>query len=470
MTKKGTKKAGKKKKPTATKTSKEFVNYSKEIQKALTKLGIAAGDLVEIKKENITFEGNLLPQTELGNEEILVVKQENGYNVGLAFEDIQEIKALGEKLELEKFPSIKQNQKKKLPKISLLATGGTIASRLDYTTGGVVMASSPEEIFVNLPELYDEVKFKAIKMLFQMGSEDIAHKQWQIMAKNAAKELNAGARGVVIMHGTDMMGYSSAALSFMLQDLSGPVVFTGGQRSSDRGSFDGALNMISAARIAANSDFAHVMVSMHESSSDTTCLLSPGTNVRKMHTSRRDAFQTINADPIARIDYNGKIEEIADNIKRRNDLEVIPKLGYDDSVALIKIFPGADPELLDWYIDKGASGVIIEGTGLGHVPTFPPKAEAKRSWIPAIERAIEADLFVGMTSQCLYGRTHPYVYRALRTTFQKGVTYLGDMLPETALIKLGWTYGNYDHDDVQTIMMKNVAGELSPKTKIYGGL
>ncbi len=443
-------------------------NYSKGVRDFLKKNSIAVGDFIELTDGIKTIAGNLLPQTELGDSDVIVLKQKNGYNVGIKLTPTMKVMKEGESVKIENFPKIKQKQKKGLPPISMIATGGTIASRIDYLTGGVVMASSPEEIFVNLPELFDEVSFKKIHQLYQLGSEDIGYKQWQNVAKTVVKDLNSGLRGTVIMHGTDMMGYTSAALSFMLEDLSKPVVMTGGQRSSDRGSFDGALNLISAARVAGKSDFAHVMVSMHETTDDNTCLLSPGTNVRKMHTSRRDAFKTINAHPIARIDYEGKITEISPSIKRRSDAEVIANVKYDPKVALTKIYPGADPEILQWYADRGIKGVIIEGTGLGHVPTFPPEDEKERSWIPAIERALEEGMFVGMTSQCLYGRTNRYVYRALRTTFQKGVTYLEDMLPETALVKLGWVLGQeVSPEETVEMMTTNLRGEINAKTYYY---
>lgn len=443
-----------------------FENYAAPLRKKLSELNISIGTYIQVKNGGNIVKGYVLPQTEMGDASTLVIKQKNGYNVGIAFTAATELTVLStDTVSLDSFPELAVKQKKNLPKISLLATGGTIASRLDYLTGGVVMASSPEEIFINLPELFEEVQFKSITSLFQLGSEDIAYKQWQQIAEEVAKEINAGSRGVVIMHGTDMMGYTSAALSFMLHNVSAPIVMTGGQRSSDRGSFDGALNLISAARIAANSDFAHVMVAMHESSNDSGCLLSPGTNVRKMHTSRRDAFKTINADPIARISADGEITQLATDVNLRTTEKIVVKSGYDPKVALVKIYPGADPAILEWYGERGVKGVIIEGTGLGHVPTFPPEDEKERSWIPAITRAIENGMFIGMTSQCLYGRTHPYVYRALRTIYQAGVTFLEDMLPETAFIKLGWAFGNYDTlEEVKHIMTTNIAGEISSRS------
>jgi glutamyl-tRNA(Gln) amidotransferase subunit D len=324
------------------------------------------------------------------------------------------------------------------------------------------MAMEPEEIFASLPELFDEVSFDKVHSLFNLGSEDMYAKQWKVMAEESADALNEGSRGVVITHGTDTMGYSSAILSFMLPDLGAPVVLTGAQRSSDRGSYDGAMNLIAAARIAAKSDIASVMISMHGSSEDEYCNLSRGTKVRKMHTSRRDAFRTVNELPLARISRDGDITELHENLPRRHNRAVEPKTEFEEKVGLIKIHPGISPDILDYYVDKGTRGIILEGTGLGHFPTFPP-AEENRSWSPAVERAIDEGVVMGMTSQCLYGRVHPFVYRALRTSYQLGVIYLQDMLPETAFIKLGWTLGNYsDEKEITEIMQTNLAGEISP--------
>lgn len=452
-----------------TRTVQAYGNYSQELIQLFKKLNLKIGDHLVIETPDSKVEGNLLPQTEMGNPNVIILKQKNGYNVGIAFSKDLTLKVGGESFQLEQFPQIKLQQREGLPKISLLATGGTIASRIDYLTGGVFMASRPEEVFATLPELFDDVSFKTILPLFQMASEDIGYKQWQTIAKEAAKEFEEGSEGIVVMHGTDMMGYTSAALSFMLQDLPAPIALTGGQRSSDRGSFDGALNLISAARIAGKADFAKVCVVMHETTHDNTCLVSPGTRVRKMHTSRRDAFKTIGDIPYARISESGTITMLRDDLPKRKERDIVLNTNYDPKIALIKIFPGISPDILDWYIDRGTKGFIIEGTGLGHTPTFPPEEEKERSWTQPLKRAIDDGAFVGMTSQCIYGRTHPFVYRALRTNYMAGVTYLSDMISETALVKLGWVLGNTQNmDEVKQMMTTNIAGEITEKTN-FGG-
>ncbi|MHA2169818.1 MAG: Glu-tRNA(Gln) amidotransferase subunit GatD [Candidatus Kariarchaeaceae archaeon] len=455
-----------KKRATVTTTSSLYGNYSKKIEGKFKQLGIVLGDRIQISDGNKQLEGNLLAQNELGDPNSILVKLDNGYNLGMKFKSTVEIMKLEGSVELESFQIRVPKQNANLPEISLLATGGTIASRIDYQTGGVVMAMQPEEIFASLPELFDEVSFRGVKSLFNLGSEDMFNNEWKTIAENAANELNDGSQGVVISHGTDTMAYTSAALSFMLQQLPGPVVLTGAQRSSDRGSFDGAINLISAARVAATADIGSVVICMHESSNDDACQISRGTKVRKMHTSRRDAFRTINDLPLARITVEGEIEEINPDITRRSTGTVKLNTNFETNVSLVKIFPGIDPELIDWYIDKGVRGLILEGTGLGHIPSFPPKGEEHRSLIPKLQRAIDDEIFIGMTSQCLYGRVHPFVYRALRTAYQMGVTYLGDMIPETAYIKMGWVLGNYqDMTKVKDKMLTNMAGEISPLSK-----
>ena len=460
---KRTKKPAKKKTSVKKTVTRSYANYSSKIQNMIKEQDIELGDRVKLHLNNNEIEGNLLAQNELGDPNTILIKLDNGYNIGLTHSSDMSIEKLEGSVKLEEFQVSIPKQKKNLPQISLLATGGTIASRIDYQTGGVVMAMQPEEIFSSLPELFDEVSFKSVKSLFNLGSEDMNHIEWKKIATEVKKELETGSQGIVISHGTDTMGYTAAALSFMLQNLNSPVVITGAQRSSDRGSFDGAINLISASRIAANANIASVMVCMHESTNDDTCLAIRGTKVRKMHTSRRDAFRPINDFPLARIDFDGNITEVATNLPRRHSGEIELKEKFEEKVTLIKTYPGIDPAILEWYIDQGTKGVIIEGTGLGHAPSFP--SNAKRSWIPSIARAVEEGIIVGMTSQCIYGRVHPFVYKALRSTYKAGAIYLEDTMPETAFIKLGWALGNYTQEGAKEIMKKNIVGEISEESR-----
>lgn len=436
--------------------------YSPEIEDILGSKKIKPGDRIRITKEGANYEGTLMPRIEIGDTSCLILKLDNGYNVGIKFEKKVKIKKLKGRHRLEKFPRIKFKQKSGLPTVSLLATGGTIASRIDYLTGAVKMASKPEEIFFAVPELADIVSFKRIKELSNLASEDLWYKNWEQMAEETAKDLNGGARGVIITHGTDTMHFSSAALSFMLKNLTGPVVFTGAQRSSDRGSSDTVMNLVCSAHVAGHSDFAEVGICMHGESSDTYCLISRGTKVRKCHASRRDAFRPINDLPLAKIWPDGKIEIMNQNYRKISEGKVRTDTKFESKVALLKAYPGSDPKFIDHLIKIGIRGIVIEGTGLGHVPTSTPEPE--RSWIPHIKNAVESGVPVVITSQCLWGRVHPYVYRNLRILDSAGVIWGEDMLPEVAYIKLGWALGHTKNlDKTREIMLKNYAGEISER-------
>ena len=444
-----------------------FAHYSQDVREILEKKGIAPGDRIRIESDDIIYEGFILPRIEIGDPSSIVIKQDDGYNVSVAYRSGVEIERIHIGISLESFPRTSPKKRPDLPEISLLATGGTIASRIDYLTGGVSMAFTPEEIFYAIPELSEIVRFKDCNLLFNLASEDLWVNEWKKMTENAAKELNSGAAGIVITHGTDCMGYSAAILSFMLRDLSKPVILTGAQRSSDRGSFDGAINLICASRLAGHADLAGVFVCMHGEPDDTYCLINRGTKVRKMHTSRRDTFRPINELPIGKVWPDRIKMEFRENAeyKKRSETEVVADTAFEEKIALLKAYPGSNPEIVDFLADKGYRGIIIEGTGLGHTPTSPPPSENYRSWLPHVKRALEMDLFIGMTSQCLYGRVNPYVYRNLRLMSNSGVVYLEDMLPETAYLKLGWVLGHTQEiEEVKTLMLKNIAGEITERT------
>ena len=430
-----------------------------------TIMNFEPGERIRIKKGEQIFEGIVLPKTEFDDKDVVIIKLDNGYNIGIKIDESVEIERIGEKRKLEEFPFKKIEQKEDLPKISLLATGGTIASRVDYVTGGVKMAFSPEEIFFSVPELEKLVSFYDIKLLFNMASEDLWYKEWQIIAKEAFHQLlKKEVKGVVITHGTDTMHFTSAALSFFIQNLNKPIVLTGSQRSSDRGSSDAKMNLICSCILAAYSDIAEIGICMHATSNDNYCFFHRGTKVRKMHTSRRDAFKSINDLPIAKIFPNKKIEIINENYRKRNDNKPILDEKFEPNIALIKAYPGSKPQIIDILINNfGIKGIVIEGTGLGHVPT--ETSDKERSWIPYIKKAIDNGIPIVMTSQCLYGRVHGYVYRNLRRLTKAGVIWGEDMLPEVAYVKLGWVLAHTNEmEKIKEMMLKNYAGEITEKS------
>lgn len=420
------------------------------------------GDKIEVQIKDKIYKGVVMPAPELAEKNILILKLDNGYNIGIKLTKEAKVKKISEE-KFEGFPKYKPKINSKLPSISILSTGGTITSRVDYKTGAVFPLKTPEELLLSVPELLDIVNIRKIHQPFALLSEDMTPKQWQAIAEEAAKLLNSNDTGLIITHGTDTLHYTAAALSFMLKNVSKPVALVGGQRSSDRGSFDGALNLICAAHYC-KSDISEVAVVMHGESSDTYCYAHRGTKVRKMHTSRRDAFRSINDIPFAKIFKDGKMQILNKNYRQKFDsvAETVVDNKFEPKVALVKFYPGADPNILSYYIDKKYKGIVIEATGMGHVSTQP--LEEKDSWLQMIKYAIENGIVVCFAPQTLYGRLDPFVYRAGRLLHKLGVVYLEDMLPETAYVKLGWVLGHTKNfKEAKELMLTNIAGEINPK-------
>ncbi len=404
------------------------------------------GDYVEVISEKGTFRGVLMPRNKLGDKDTIILKLDNGYNVGIIPKEIKIIKKGEKKKKIKR--EIKSD--KALPKISIIGTGGTIASYVDYRTGAVHPALTAEDLIFSVPEIVEECDIRA-SVLFNILSEDMHPEYWIKMARKVKEELKHS-EGIVIPHGTDTMGYSSAALSFMFSKLSGPVVFVGAQRSSDRPSSDAYMNLLSAVKVA-KSDLGEVAVVMHATTSDDFCHVHRGVRARKMHTSRRDAFKSINSRPLGEV-RNGTVKFYGDYRKKEDEAELMDRM--DERVALIYYYPGMSVEHFERMIE-GMHGAIIMGTGLGHVRT---------SLLPTIKRAIRDGVVIGMASQCLYGRVNLNVYSTGRELKKAGVVPLEDMLPEVAYVKLMWLLGNYEHDEAKDLLARNLRGEISTRRMI----
>ncbi|MFZ2070265.1 MAG: Glu-tRNA(Gln) amidotransferase subunit GatD [Halobacteriota archaeon] len=413
------------------------------------------GMRVRLKKKNdtVVYEGIVMPGVS-GN---IVVKLDSGYNVGIRPEnaDIEVIDST-ELLKPEKRKAEELKRwKEDLPNLTILSTGGTIASRVDYRTGAVSPQFSTEDILGAIPEIGAIANISG-KVIYSILSENMRAEYWKELAAEVYNAIKAGAGGIIITHGTDTMGYTAAALSFMVQTPV-PIVLVGSQRSSDRPSSDATMNAICATTVAC-SDLAEVVVVMHGSTSDEFCLVHRGTKVRKMHTSARYAFQSVNDVPIGKVYYDTsnkeriRFEALSSYTKRGDkDLELHDNL--ESHCGLIKYYPGADSEILDFFVEHGHRGIVLEGTGLGHVSA---------AWIPGVKRATKAGIPVVMTSQCLYGSVCDRVYDTGRDLLRAGVIEGEDMLPETALVKLMWVLGQTtDMDEVQEMMQKNIVGEIS---------
>ncbi|MBU1197848.1 Glu-tRNA(Gln) amidotransferase subunit GatD [Candidatus Micrarchaeota archaeon] len=443
--------------------------YSQAIRQLLKTVQAEEGDVIRISFGSAQYDGVLLPAS-AEDRDILVLKLPSGYNIGLRPDASARVeKRSSEKRVLSSIPASSFSGKN-LPGVSVIATGGTIGTHVDYSTGAVFMCRTPEEILGTTPELRDVVTIRSVRSPFTMASEDLQPWHWQKLAEEAEHALNdLELKGVIITHGTDTLHYSSAALAFMLPGLNKPVALVGAQRSPDRGSFDGRLNLLCAAHYAGHSPFAEVAVVMHGSSSDDFCYAHRGTKVRKMHTSERDAFQSINDRPLARISSQGEIQALATHVRKRSDNEVKADTRFENKTALLKLYPGSDPALLDYLVDNQYRGVVLEAFALGHVPTGQSGTvmtgyDKKRAWIPAVKRAVKNGVVLAVTSQCLNGRVHPNVYRNLRLLSSAGATFCSDLLPETAYVKLGCALGrSSDSREVQNMLLQNWASEYNPR-------
>lgn len=412
---------------------------------------ITVGDTVKVTKPGIEHEGMLLEKPDYSNENTIIIKLSSGYNIGIDVKDakIEKI-STGEKPVIELDPVDKQINENK-DNLSILSTGGTVASVIDYKTGAVHPAFTADDLLRATPELVDYANINA-KAIFNILSENMTPQYWKETAEAVYNEINDGADGIIIAHGTDTMHYTASALSFMI-DTPVPIVLTGAQRSSDRPSSDAFTNLM-ASVVAAKSDIAEVSICMHATEDNSYCDLHRGTRARKMHTSRRDTFTSINMNPLAKIE-NNKIEindaEVA--YTKRNEQTLSLNNNLAEKVAFVKMYPGIDAEIIDIYVDKGYEGIVIEGTGLGH---------CSDDVIDKISRATNENIPVVMTSQCIFGRTNMNVYSSGRRLLHENVIPVSDMLPETAYTKLLWAAGQTDNvDEIRKIMQTNLKGEMN---------
>jgi glutamyl-tRNA(Gln) amidotransferase subunit D len=431
----------------------EGSGYKGQALQLLQQAGCSVGDILKITSRGKTYEGILIPR--FGEGTAIIIKMKSGYNIGIdASADVQVEKVgKGTAPKFESPPLPKQNPN--LPHVVILSTGGTIASRVDYRTGAVRSAMSASDLYGVVPELADLAQVDT-EIVFSIYSENLRQQDWTTLAQRVAERINQGVDGVVIAHGTDTMGYTAAALSFALQNLPVPVILVGAQRSSDRPSSDAATNLIGAVKAAGEAPFAEVGLAMHETSSDTAIAIHHGTKVRKCHTSRRDTFKSVNGFPIARV-QDLKVTMIADSYQKRDpERKLVLKPNFCNKVALVKFYPGMDPAVIDFYVDQGFKGILLEGSGLGHVSKF---------CFDAIKRATTKGVVVALASQCIWGRVDMNVYDTGRDLLSFGVVPLEDMFPETGLVKLMWALGQTDNPkEAIALLQANVAGEYTART------
>jgi len=415
-------------------------------EKFISDNGAGVHDRVRIETESMTYEGLILPKHNFSEENIIILKLDNGYNIGVSTEGAK-MSVLSKSKQKE--TAVKPKKKNaKLPDITILGTGGTIASFIDYKTGAVSPAITAEQL-VNSVKALDDIANINAEPLFSLASEDMKPKHWEDMAIKVKEIHDKNNHGIVIGHGTDTMAYSAAALAFQLPEISNPVVFTGAQRSPDRPSSDAHLNLVGAAKTAM-SNLGEICIAMHETTDDQNVAIWRGNRTRKAHSSMRNAFTSPNEGAIGivsdKIEWKRKYKSTSE--------KTTIKAGFDDNIGMVWSHPGLSVK--DWEtIVSGKSGVVIAGTGLGHI----------NSELLDVIGKTTKDTPVAMSSQCLSGSTNLNVYRNGRQLLENGVVETYDMLPETALVKMMWL-SKHHPDKINEMMGKNLVGEISNSRKL----
>ncbi|MFW6025380.1 MAG: Glu-tRNA(Gln) amidotransferase subunit GatD [Candidatus Woesearchaeota archaeon] len=407
---------------------------------------------VKVKWNDRILTGFLLERPQMLEQNYLVLKLDNGYNVGLK-------KNICEIIEERK---IKDNELKNNPKVksssnadvTIISTGGTISSKVDYLTGGVDTKISADHFINMIPNLKKYGDLDA-EILPNIMSEDIDFDYWKLLADSIYKNIEDNP--VVITHGTDTMHYSSSLMNFFVSGGKYPRIFTGAQRSIDRGSSDAFLNFESSVFTSLNLKSNESLVCMHSNINDNFCDVHHGTKVRKMHSSRRDAFKSINSKPVARVNVEKKsIDVLNDEIY--HDTELKKDISFDEKVAIQYIYPDMNPEVFNYYLENDYSGVILMGTGLGHIPIN------RTNILDKVKELEKEGIITCVTSQTIHGSVNPNVYANLRK-LSKHSLYLGDMTTETAYLKLSWLLGHNElsKEEVKRRMLKNYANEISER-------
>jgi glutamyl-tRNA(Gln) amidotransferase subunit D len=446
----------------ATPTAKDHLKGYRGLGRAvLARFGVGVWSDVELESSRGHFRGLILPRSETADDKHLVLKLASGYNVGIAADSISDMKEVGRREAHYKIPEKAFPYDPQKPNVMLFGTGGTIASRLDYRTGAVIPAFSPGELYGSVPELADICNLRTEK-LFGVFSENMGPEQYITLAKRIGEEIAKGTDGIVIGHGTDTMHHTAAILTFMVQNTPVPIIMVGSQRSSDRPSSDAAINLQCSVKAAAEGDIAEVLVCMFGPTSDEYNLLHRGTRVRKMHSSYRSTFRTLSDIPVAMISPQEIIPLRQDYQRRRKDRDVTINTAFEGKVTILYYYPNMLPDLVDAMVEKGYRGIVIAGTGLGHI---------NKPLYPAIKRAIAKGVHIYMTVQTLWGYCGMYVYDTGRDLMTFGIVPVGNMLPEVAYMKLCWVLGQTDdRDEVQRLMLTPVSDEITDREPYNGYL
>lgn len=315
------------------------------------------------------------------------------------------------------------------------------------THGVLVPSTMNEHIMEFVPSLKKIATIKNL-FLFQLDSSDINPRHWRIIADTIATDYDLY-DGFVILHGTDTMAYTATALSFMLPNLSKPVIITGSQLPISEVASDGVNNLINAVRMACQPICeVGIMFGQH---------LLRGNRSKKISHFSLDGFVSPNCPPLAEV---GATTHLSDRciVRRSKTLQVEAELVTH--VAVIKIFPGINNEFILGMIPPRTQGVIFEAYGTGN---FPLGNEGIQE---GLENVVKQGIVTVITTQCLYGGVEYEQYQGGYFAKQLGALSAQDMTSEAALIKLMWCLGQTsDYDEITRLYHTNLVGELTEREK-----
>ena len=422
-----------------------------------------------------THEGLVLPPSAPKH---ISLKLDNGYNVNYPQDSIVSWESVASNQPVASTELHTPKASDDLPRVRLIHTGGTIASKVDYATGAVDARFEPEEMLDAIPELASIARLEAVK-IGNMFSDDIRPQHWNIISEACAAAFADGCRGVVISHGTDTMHITASAIGFAFagkgETPPGPIAMVGSQRSSDRGSSDATENLLAAVHWAAygpqptgDAGDACVVV-MHDTQSDGTMAIHSGFAVRKMHSSRRDAFQAVNGQPLARISImtNGYETQLTpDYERRRSESQTREKTSRPSMfetgqrIAQFVAGPWLHAEHIEAIVATGVQGVVIHGTGLGHLPIDDPQKDAPENvqlW-RVLTRCMNRELPVVIVNQCINGPVDMNVYSKGRKQIDIGILGHGiSSTPEAITVKTHWCLSQ--GMELKDALARNLCGE-----------
>ncbi|MBT4916993.1 asparaginase [Candidatus Peregrinibacteria bacterium] len=329
------------------------------------------------------------------------------------------------------------------PKICLLFAGGTIGMIRNKKTGALEPAQSAFDIVREIPEIQKHLKLD-FKMVVNIDSSNMNPAHWTEIAKTIEK-LYDKYDGFVVVQGTDTMGYTASALSFALQNLSKPIVFTGSLIPLEEIGSDGRNNLVYAC-LTATLDIAEVCLAFSNK-------ILRGNRAKKNHESFVAVFHSPNFPALGELGRPTILNEWRKK-RRKRTLKCSPN--FDPKISLIKLFPGFDPEILDKVIDRGAHGIVLEGFGPGNVPFL------EDSIIPQIKRATSENIPVVIASQMERGATNLSSYEAGYYAQKAGAISAQNMTSEATVTKLMWTLAKTRKiAEIKKIFAKDLAGEVS---------